>query len=122
MTDPTFYVPLAKAAESAGYASIAYPFESESTYPYTREGGREFLEDKAFIETFVLTAALGMVTTTLRFTTFVLKLPVRPPTLVAKQASSVAALIGNRLGLGVGISPWPEDFEMMGVPFAKRGK
>jgi alkanesulfonate monooxygenase SsuD/methylene tetrahydromethanopterin reductase-like flavin-dependent oxidoreductase (luciferase family) len=41
MTDPTFYVPLAKAAEAAGYASmtvpdsIAYPFESDSTYPYT---------------------------------------------------------------------------------------
>jgi probable F420-dependent oxidoreductase len=128
MTDPTFYVPLAQAAEAAGYTSmtvpdsIAYPFESDSTYPYTPDGSREFLEDKAFIETFVLTAALGMATTTLRFTTFVLKLPIRPPALVAKQAGSLAALIGNRVGLGVGISPWPEDFEIMGVPFAKRGK
>jgi hypothetical protein len=128
MTDPTFYVPLAKAAEAAGYTSmtvpdsIAYPYESDSTYPYTPDGSREFLEDKAFIETFVLTAALGMVTTTLRFTTFVLKLPIRAPAMVAKQAGSLAALIGNRLGLGVGISPWPEDFELMGVPFAKRGK
>jgi alkanesulfonate monooxygenase SsuD/methylene tetrahydromethanopterin reductase-like flavin-dependent oxidoreductase (luciferase family) len=128
MTDPTFYVPLAQAAEAAGYTSmtvpdsIAYPFESDSKYPYTPDGSREFLEDKAFIETFVITAALGMVTTTLRFTTFVLKLPVRPPALVAKQAGSLAAMIGNRLALGVGISPWPEDFEIMGVPFAKRGK
>jgi probable F420-dependent oxidoreductase len=128
MTDPTFYVPLAKAAEAAGYTSmtvpdsIGYPFESDSTYPYTPDGSREFLDGKAFIETFVLTAALGMVTTTLRFTSFVLKLPIRPPVLVAKQAGSLAVLIGNRLGLGVGISPWPEDFELMGVPFAKRGK
>jgi probable F420-dependent oxidoreductase len=128
MTDPTFYVPLAQAAEAAGYTSmtvpdsIAYPFESDSKYPYTPDGSREFLEDKAFIETFVITAALGMVTTTLRFTTFVLKLPIRPPALVAKQAGSLAAMIGNRLALGVGISPWPEDFEIMGVPFAKRGK
>jgi probable F420-dependent oxidoreductase len=128
MTDPTFYVPLAQAAEAAGYTSmtvpdsIAYPYESDSKYPYTPDGSREFLEDKAFIETFVITAALGMVTTTLRFTTFVLKLPIRPPALVAKQAGSLAALIGNRLCLGVGISPWPEDFEIMGVPFAKRGK
>src|SRR5262245_42451146 len=74
MTDPTFYVPLARAAEAAGYTSmtvpdsIAYPYESDSKYPYTPDGSREFLEDKAFIETFVLTAALGMVTTTLRFT------------------------------------------------------
>ena len=49
-------------------------------------------------------------TSTLRFTPFVLKLPVRPPVLVAKQASSVAFLTDNRLGLGVGSRPWPEDF------------
>ncbi len=128
MTDPTYYVPLAKAAEAAGYTSmavadsIAYPFESDSTYPYTPDGSREFLDGKAFIETFILIAAMGTVTTTLRFTTFVLKLPIRPPALVAKQAGSLASLIGNRLGLGVGISPWPEDFDIMGVPFAKRGK
>ncbi len=128
MTDPTFYIPLAKAAESAGYASmtiadsVAYPFESDSKYPYTPDGNREFLDGKAFIETFVLTAALGAVTSTLRFNFFVLKLPIRPPALVAKQAGSLAALIGNRVGLGVGTSPWPEDYELMGVPFAKRGK
>lgn len=128
MTDPDFYLPLAKAAETAGYDSItiadslAYPKESDSTYPYTADGSREFLEDKAFVETFVLIAAMGAVTSTLRFTPFVLKLPVRPPALVAKQASSLAWLTNNRLALGVGISPWPEDFELMGVPFAKRGK
>ncbi len=128
MTDPTFYIPLAKAAEAAGYTSmtipdsIAYPFESDAKYPYTPDGNREFLDDKAFIETFVLIAALGSVTTTLRFTPFVLKLPIRPPALVAKQAGSLAALIGDRLGLGVGSSPWPEDYELLGVPFAKRGK
>jgi alkanesulfonate monooxygenase SsuD/methylene tetrahydromethanopterin reductase-like flavin-dependent oxidoreductase (luciferase family) len=128
MTDPTFYVPLAQAAEAAGYHamtipdSVAYPFESDSTYPYTPDGNREFLEGKSFIETFVLTAALGAVTKTLKFNFFVLKLPIRPPALVAKQAGSLAALIGNRVGLGVGTSPWPEDYELMGVPFAKRGK
>src|SRR5439155_8083406 len=57
MTDPTFYIPLAKAAEAAGYASmtipdsIAYPFESDSKYPYTPDGNREFLDGKPFIET-----------------------------------------------------------------------
>ena len=48
MTDPTYYVPLAKAAEAAGYHamtiadSIAYPFESDAKYPYTPDGNREF--------------------------------------------------------------------------------
>ena len=128
MTDPTFYLPLAKAAEAAGYHamtipdSIAYPFESDAKYPYTPDGSREFLDGKAFIEAFVLAGALCAVTTTLRFNFFVLKLPIRPPALVAKQAGSLAALFDNRLGLGVGTSPWPEDYDIMGVPFAKRGK
>ncbi|MBF6227234.1 TIGR03619 family F420-dependent LLM class oxidoreductase [Nocardia abscessus] len=127
MTDPSYYLALAKAAEEAGYTSmavadsVAYPKESDAKYPYTPDGNREFLEDKPFIEAFVLSAAMAAVTTTLRFTPFVLKLPIRPPVLVAKQAASVAALSGNRFGLGVGISPWPDDFEIMGVPFDKRG-
>ncbi|TDC50263.1 TIGR03619 family F420-dependent LLM class oxidoreductase [Actinomadura sp. KC345] len=128
MTDPSYHLPLAKAAEAAGYASISvadslvYPKESDSVYPYTADGSREFLEDKAFIETFTLIAAMGAVTSSIRFTPFVLKLPVRPPVLVAKQATSVACLTGGRLGLGVGVSPWPEDFEVMGVPWERRGK
>ncbi|KUI24093.1 LLM class F420-dependent oxidoreductase [Mycobacterium sp. IS-1742] len=128
MTDPTYYIPLAKAAEAAGYDamtipdSVAYPYESDSTYPYTPDGSREFLDGKAFIESFVLASALCAVTTTLRFNFFVLKLPIRPPALVAKQAGSLAALFDNRLGLGVGTSPWREDYELMNVPFAKRGK
>jgi alkanesulfonate monooxygenase SsuD/methylene tetrahydromethanopterin reductase-like flavin-dependent oxidoreductase (luciferase family) len=128
MTDPKYYLPLAKAADEAGYHamtiadSIAYPFESDSKYPYTEDGNREFLDGKAFIETFALIGALSAVTTRLHFNIFVLKLPIRPPALVAKQAGSLAALFDNRLGLGVGTSPWPEDYEIMGVPFAKRGK
>jgi probable F420-dependent oxidoreductase len=128
LTDSTFYIPLAKAAEEAGYHSmtiadsIAYPFESDSKYPYTPDGSREFLDGKEIIEAFVLTAALGAVTSRLRFNFFVLKLPVRHPALTAKQAGSLAALTDNRLGLGVGTSPWQEDYELMDIPFAKRGK
>jgi alkanesulfonate monooxygenase SsuD/methylene tetrahydromethanopterin reductase-like flavin-dependent oxidoreductase (luciferase family) len=128
MTDPTFYIPLAKAAEAAGYYamtipdSVAYPFESDAKYPYTPDGNREFLDGKSFIEAFVMAGALCAVTTTLKFNFFVLKLPIRPPALVAKQAGSLAALFDDRLGLGVGTSPWPEDYELMGVPFEKRGR
>ncbi|HEY3015261.1 MAG TPA: TIGR03619 family F420-dependent LLM class oxidoreductase [Nocardioides sp.] len=128
LTDPSYYLPLAQAAERAGYDSItladslAYPRESDSRYPYTEAGDREFLEDKAFIETFTLAAAMSSVTSKIRFLPFVLKLAVRPPALVAKQAMSVAFLSNNRLGLGIGLSPWPEDFALMGVPWARRGK
>jgi alkanesulfonate monooxygenase SsuD/methylene tetrahydromethanopterin reductase-like flavin-dependent oxidoreductase (luciferase family) len=51
-----------------------------------------------------------------------LKLPVRNPVLVAKQATSVAVLTGNRLALGVGSSPWREDYQVLDVPWADRGR
>jgi probable F420-dependent oxidoreductase len=128
MTDPSFYAPLARAAEEAGYDSmivpdsICYPLHSVSTYPFNPDGSREFLEDKPFLEPFSLIPALGAVTASIRFVTFVLKLPVRNPVLVAKQATSTAVLTGNRLVLGVGSSPWREDYEALGVPWERRGR
>jgi probable F420-dependent oxidoreductase len=127
MCDPSQYLPLAIAAEEAGFDSfvvpdsLCYPEISDSNYPYTPDGRREFLEDKPFIEPFSLIPALGAVTQRLRFTTFVVKLPIRDPVLVAKSACSVAVLTQNRFGFGVGLSPWPEDFEVTGTDFATRG-
>ena len=128
MINPSFYLPLAQAVEAAGYDtmivpdSICYPEVSDSTYPYTPDGSREFLEDKPFIEPFSLIPAMGAVTETLRFTTFVVKLPIRHPVLVAKQAASVAVITDNRFGFGIGISPWPEDYELCDVPWERRGR
>ncbi len=128
MTDPAFYAPLARAAEEAGYDSfvipdsLAYPKESDDTYPYNPDGTREFLEDKPFLEPFSLIPALGAVTSTIRFTTFVLKLPIRHPLLVAKQATSTAVLTNGRLVLGVGTSPWTADYKLLGVPWEGRGR
>lgn len=47
----------------------------------------------------------------------------RSPVLAAKEAFSVAALTGNRLGLGIGIgsSPYPDDYLMAGVDPAHKG-
>ena len=128
MTDPTFYGPLASAAEDAGYDtfvvpdSIAYPRESDSVYPFNPDGSREFLEDKPFLEPFSLVPALGAITNRIRFVTFVVKLPVRHPVLVAQQAASVAVLTNNRFSLGVGTSPWPEDYSLLDVPWERRGR
>ena len=128
MTDPSFYAPLARAADEAGYDSmvipdsICYPAESDSVYPFNPDGTRAFLEDKPFLEPFSLIPFLGAVTDRLRFITFVLKLPVRHPVLVAKQVTSTAVLTGNRLVLGVGTSPWREDYDVLSVPWQRRGQ
>ena len=53
MTDPSFYAPLARAADAAGYDSmvvpdsLCYPLEPASRYPFTADGSREFLEEQA---------------------------------------------------------------------------
>jgi probable F420-dependent oxidoreductase len=128
MTDPSYYLPLARAAEEAGYDSmvvpdsICYPEVSDTRYPFNPDGTREFLDGKPFLEPFSLIPAMGAVTERLRFVTFVLKLPIRHPVLVAKQVSSTAVLTNNRLLLGVGTSPWPEDYAICDVPWERRGK
>jgi len=128
MCDPSHYLPLAKAADEAGWTSfivpdsICYPEESDSSYPYTADGDRRFLLDKPFIEPFSLIPAMGAVTERLRFTTFVVKLPIRNPVLTAKSAASVAVLTNNRFGFGVGTSPWPDDFRVCGQDWKTRGK
>jgi probable F420-dependent oxidoreductase len=128
MTDPSFYLPLAQAAEEAGFDSmvvpdsICYPEESDTKYPFNPDGTREFLDGKPFLEPFSVIPAMGAVTSTLRFVTFVVKLPIRQPVLVAKQVSSTAVLTNNRLLLGIGTSPWPEDYTICGVPWEGRGK
>lgn len=128
MFDPSYWLPLAQGLEQAGWhgitvpESICYPEVSDSKYPYTPDGNREFLEDKPFLDPLTLISAMGAVTEKLRFTTFVMKLPIRHPVLLAKAASSVAFLTNDRLDLGVGSSPWPDDFRVTGVPWEGRGK
>ena len=128
MTAIQYYAPLAKAAEAAGYAgvtvpdSLIYPKSSGTKYSYTDDGGREFLENKPFLESFIHVTAMLAATQTLEVTTNVVKLPVRPPLYVAKIVASIEALFDNRFNFGVGLSVWPEDYAVMGVPWEGRGK
>lgn len=127
MIEPSMYSPLVQAAEAAGFDSfvvpdsICYPEEGDSQYPYNADGSREFLDDKPFIEPFSLIPALAAVTERMRFTTFVVKLPIRNPVLVAKQVTSVGVITGGRFGFGVGTSPWREDYTITQIPWERRG-
>lgn len=128
MIAPSFYTPLARQCESVGFHSFAvpdsviYPEYSDTEYPYTKDGNREFLENKPILDPFVLMAMMAAVTEKLHFYPFVYKLPIRQPVLVAKQATSLATLTDNRFSLGVGLSPWPEDYSASQEPWKKRGK
>ncbi|TXS94281.1 TIGR03619 family F420-dependent LLM class oxidoreductase [Parahaliea maris] len=128
MSEPEHYLPLAKAAEAAGYDgisipdSICYPKEASSKYPYNKDGSREFLEAVPFVESLIAVAHMAAVTENIRFATFVYKLAVRQAAVVAKQVQSIQVLSGNRFDFGIGISPWEEDFAVCDIPWEKRGK
>ena len=128
MANPSFYVPLAQAAEEARYDSISvpdsigYPETAKSTYPYNADGTREFLENKPFVEPLIAIAAMGTATSTVTFHTSVIKMPIRHPVIFAKEVSSLAVIVGDRFRLGVGTSPWPEDYELVGLPWEGRGE
>ncbi|TZG29064.1 LLM class flavin-dependent oxidoreductase [Sphingomonas montanisoli] len=128
MTAIDNYIPLAKAVEEAGYAgflvpdSLIYPQASDTEYLYNSDGSRDFLENKPFVETFILASAILTATSRLEVTSNVVKLPVRQPLYSAKLACSVDALSGGRFNFGVGLSVWPDDYQAMGVDYAKRGK
>ncbi|MEB3370599.1 TIGR03619 family F420-dependent LLM class oxidoreductase [Saccharopolyspora mangrovi] len=118
---------LARTAEECGYTSVALPdslFYSEQVsaeYPYTPDGSRMWNAETPWVDPLIAAAAMGAVTTRLRFYTSVLKLGPRNPVLLARQLASVASMTGDRFGLGLGLGWAPEEFEWCGAPYAKRG-
>lgn len=121
------FLPLARAAEAAGFASIAvpesvfYPETVSAEYPYSADGGRFWAAETPFLDPFVAIPAMAAVTEHISFFTNVLKLGIRDPLLVAKTVSSIAAMADGRIGLGVGLSWIPEEFEWLGKEMRTRG-
>ena len=128
MCDIDHYLPLAQAADEAGFGvfslgdSILYPEVARDKYPYTPTGDRGFLEGAPFIDPFQLFAAMSVVTSNIKFAFGVLKLPIRDPVLTAKQVSSLHVFSNERLIFGIGLSPWIEDFQACGQDWESRGK
>lgn len=127
MCDISHYLPIAQVADQAGFGSFAlgdsvlYPESAVGTYPYTADGKRDFLEGAPFLDPFQLFAAMSVVTQRIKFSVGVLKLPIRNPVLVAKQVASLQVFTNERFILGVGLSPWVEDFQACGEDWASRG-
>ena len=121
-------VPMARAAEEAGFDtitvpdSIFFPEQVSADYPYSADGGRFWAPETSFPDPFVSISAMVAVTERIRFLTNVVKLAIREPLSVAKQLSSMAALSHDRVGLGVGLSWIPEEFAWTHNEMRTRGK
>ncbi|WP_408897649.1 TIGR03619 family F420-dependent LLM class oxidoreductase [Nocardioides sp. R1-1] len=121
-------VPLARAAEEAGFAALSLAdhvvdLETLATpYPYTRDGARRWEPDVDWPDPWVTIGALAQVTTELRFFTSIYVAAMRNPFVVAKAVGTAAALAGGRVALGVGVGWCREEFELLGEDFATRGR
>lgn len=121
------YIELAKAADDLGWHSVnvgdgLFFFDETSVeYPYSESGARYWSANTPFLDPFNIISAMGTVTKNVRFLINVLKLPVRSPLLVAKMCGTTAFLTQDRLSLGVGLSPWPEDYKITGTDWSTRG-
>lgn len=75
-----------------------------------------------FYEPFSVLAWLAGITTRIRLGTTVLLLPYRHPVQVARMVGDIDALAGGgRLVLGVGTGWARDEFDALGLPFARRG-
>jgi alkanesulfonate monooxygenase SsuD/methylene tetrahydromethanopterin reductase-like flavin-dependent oxidoreductase (luciferase family) len=74
------------------------------------------------VEPFTALAAAAAVTTRVRLVTMVVIGPLRNTVLLAKQAASLDLLSGGRLTLGLAIGARADDYEVLGVDRAGRGR
>ncbi|GAA1827960.1 LLM class F420-dependent oxidoreductase [Pseudonocardia ailaonensis] len=109
-------------AEQVGFDGIAAadhatnPQVIDTPYPYAAgQGGKRFGKGKILNAPFVMIGAMAAATTTLRFTTVVLVVPLRHPILLAKEIATAARIAGGRMDLGVGIGWMREEFEALGI-------
>ena len=125
---PEQIVPLAIAAEEAGFEALAFPDhvvhpeKLDTPYPYTEDGARRWEAFTPWVDPWVTIGACAQATTQLRFTNNVFVLGMRNPFVAAKMISTAAVLSGGRITLTVGVGWSNVEYELMGQSFRNRGK
>ena len=109
-TDPSTLLRIALHAEALGYHSV-WGNDHMTTQNYVRS---EFPDPPRFWEPLMTYAWLAGQTSTLRFGTGVLVMPMRRDIVVtAKQIATLDHLSGGRLEIGVGVGAYREEFDAL---------
>ena len=120
------YIRVAQHAEALGYHTIwlgdhiVIPEQIAAPYPYTKDGAVGFARNSPWPDPFVLLAAIGVATKTIRLGTSVVIVPYRNPLQVAKAVATVDLVSHGRYQFGVGIGWLKEEFDALGEPFSER--
>jgi probable F420-dependent oxidoreductase len=127
-TTPESYCTVARAAEQAGFDFLSVsdhlvvPENLTSHYPYDLGGVFAAAEHGHCFDQLATVAFLAGCTERLRLLTSVTVLPHRPALLTAKMLATIDVLAKGRLIIGAGAGWMREEFELLGVPFADRGR
>jgi probable F420-dependent oxidoreductase len=119
---------VARLAEAAGFHGLtladhlAMPVRIESRYPYTEDGAMWWPPETPWPDPWVTLASMAAVTTRLRFASNICLAALRDPIVLGKQVSTAAVLSGGRMVLGVAAGWMREEYELLGVDFASRGR
>lgn len=125
---PGVIAPFARAAEEAGFDSlwvfdhVVLQKDQHSRYPYSADGRLALRPTTDFLEALTLLTYVAAITSRVQLGTSVLVLPMRQPVLHAKIMASLDHLSNGRFILGGGVGWWKEEFEVLGVPWERRGK
>ncbi|MSO77435.1 MAG: LLM class F420-dependent oxidoreductase [Alphaproteobacteria bacterium] len=127
--DPGPAIELAQAAEAAGFESLwtvehtVVPEGYRSTYPYATSGRlADGQDDIALPDPLIWMAYVASATRRINLATGIVILPQHNPVVLAKQVATLDLMSGGRVLLGIGVGWLREEFEALGVPFARRGR
>lgn len=118
----------ARCADEAGFDGlwvfdhVVLQKEQQSRYPYSADGNMGFPPTMDFLEPLTLLTYLAGITKRARLGTSVLVLPMRQPVLHAKIMATIDFLSHGRFVLGAGVGWWEQEFEVLSVPWPRRGK
>ncbi len=118
---------ICRRAESAGFESVwggehvIIPESIDSRYPYTADGKIPAEPDTPIPDPLIWLAFAAAAAPTLRLGPCILIVPQRNPLVLAKELATLDQLSGGRVELGLGVGWMKEEFDALGVDWARRG-
>lgn len=118
---------LCRRAEAAGFESVwggehvILPDSIASKYPYTADGKIPAEPETPIPDPLIWLAFAAAAAPTLTLGTCILIVPQRNPLILAKELATLDQLSGGRLELGLGVGWMKEEFDALGIDWARRG-